>query len=124
MSDSTLNPVALAQSVKSGLIQIRRILVHSPAALSLDSVGPSLEQLRSDLKALNSAPNLPSAEVLLEIQALANSVQGLYRQASIFYGGLAAESIKHGNWDAASYSQGGEWAQPQANPAKLLRVEG
>ncbi len=124
MSDSTQTPVAPAQSIKSGLLKIRRILVQAPATLSPDSVGPALEQLISDLKALNSAPNLPEAGVLLEIQALSNSVQDLYRQASCFYSGLAAESIKNGNWDAASYSQGGEWAQPQASPAKRFQVEG
>ena len=98
--------------------------MHAPSSLSIESTGPALEQITGDLLALNAALTAPSSESLREIQALSKSVQSLYRQASSFYSGLAAESIKNGTWDAASYSPEGDWAQPLSNSSPRLLVEG
>lgn len=124
MQDQSLSPTELAQNIKAGLTDIRQILLHAPSSLSIESAGPALEQITGDLLALNAALTAPSPDSLREIQALSNSVQALYRQASSFYSGLAAESIKNGTWDAASYSPEGDWAQPLSNSSPRLLVEG
>ncbi len=124
MQDQSPSPTELAQNIKAGLTDIRQLLLHAPSTLSLVSTGPALEQITGDLLALSAALTAPSPDSLREIQALSNSVQALYRQASSFYRGLAAESIKNGTWDAASYSPEGDWAQPFSNSSPRLLVEG
>ena len=131
MQDQCLSPTELAQKIQAGLTDIRQLLLHAPSSLSIESTGPALEHITGDLLALNvallarnAALTEPSPDSLLEIQALSNSVQALYRQASSFYSGLAAESIKNGTWDAASYSSEGDWAQPLFNSSPRLLVEG
>jgi|GEM_PF-1439650 len=124
MQDQSPSPTELAQNIKAGLTDIRQLLLHAPSTLSLVSTGPALEQITGDLLALSAALTAPSPDSLREIQALSNSVQALYRQASSFYSGLAAESIKNGAWDAASYSPEGDWAQPLSNASPRLLVEG
>ncbi len=124
MQDQSLSPAELAQNIKAGLTDIRQLLLHAPSSLSLESTGPALEQITFDLLALNAALPPPSRAWLQEIQILSNSVNALYRQASSFYSGLAAESIKNGTWDAASYSSEGDWAKPLSNATPRVLVEG
>lgn len=118
MQDSS---TILAGQIKMGLAEIRHLLLHSPTSLTLNATGPSLERISLDLLALSQATTPARREDLLEIQALSASVQSLYRAAAGYFSGLAAESIKNGAWDAASYSAEGEWAAPSINH---LRVEG
>lgn len=130
MQDPSLSPTELAQAIKAGLTDIRQLLLHAPSSLSFESTGPALQGIAGDLLALSTAlappspESLPSRESLREIQLLSNSVQALYRQASSFYSGLAAESIKNGTWDAASYSPEGDWLQPASSSSPRVLVEG
>ncbi|MCX6611733.1 MAG: hypothetical protein NTW74_12885 [Acidobacteria bacterium] len=124
MQDQSLSATELAQSLKAGLTDIRQLLLHAPSSLSLESTGPALEDIAGDLLALSTALTPASPESLREIQLLSNSVQALYRQASSFYSGLAAESIKNGTWDAASYSPEGDWSQPASSSSSRVLAEG
>ena len=125
-----LTPLQFTSDIKSGLSAIRRLLLQSPNQFSLVTAGAALEQVASRLIALNSAllaapavsPKLQ--QDLLEMQSLSVRVQSLYRQASSFYGGLAAESIKNGSWDAASYSPDGDWANPATQQGQRIATEG
>ncbi len=125
-----LTPVQFTSDIKSGLEAIRRLLLQSPNQFSLVTAGAALEQVASSLIALNSAllaapavsPSLQ--QDLLEMQSLSVRVQSLYRQASSFYGGLAAESIKNGSWDAASYNPDGDWANPATQQGQRIATEG
>lgn len=120
-SVSISNPTDLALGIKSALAEIRHLLLHAPTSLSISTTGPVLERISLDMLSLSQAVSPPPREVLLEIQALSASVQALYRGAAGFFGGLSAESIKNGAWDAASYSADGEWSVPR--PPRI-RVEG
>ena len=124
LSTTDLSTTKLAQNIKAGLTDIRQLLLHAPSSLSMESTGPALEQMAGDLLALNAALTPPTPDSLQEIQRLSNSVQALYRQASTFYSGLAAESIKNGTWDAASYSPEGDWSKPAFRSAARFQVEG
>ena len=123
MPDSSPNPTELAQKIKTGLTGIRQLLLHSPSSLSVESTGPALEQIKVDLLALNTALSPANSDLLHEIQALSHSIQALYRQAFSFYGGLAAESIMNGTWEAASYLPDGDWAQPTSSSTLRVLVE-
>lgn len=125
-----LTPVQFTLDIKSGLEAIRRLLLQSPNQFSLVTAGSALDQVASSLIALTSAilaapvvsPGLQ--QDLLEMQSLSERVQSLYRQASSFYGGLAAESIKNGSWDAASYNPDGDWANPATKQGQRIATEG
>lgn len=125
-----LTPVQFTSDIKSGLEAIRRLLLQSPNQFSLVTAGAALEQVASGLIALNSALLAAAAvspslrQDLLEMQSLAVRAQSLYRQASSFYGGLAAESIKNGSWDAASYSPDGDWTNPATQQGQRIATEG
>ena len=135
MHDSTLTPVDLTQlelvhDVKAGLDAIRRLLLESPSEFSILTAGAALDQVSLGLIALNAAILDPSAisldmkQQLLELQSLSVRTQSLYRQASTFYSGLAAESIKNGAWDAAAYSPEGDWVSPAAQNRHRIATEG
>jgi hypothetical protein len=120
--DAATSSEELALSIKSGLANLRHLLLHSPTSVSLETTGVALTQISHDLLALSNAVMPPPPNELLEIQALNRSVQSLYRGAANFFGELSGESIKNGAWDAAAYSADGEWSQPAA--AVRLRTEG
>jgi len=126
--DIVRSNLELAQSVKAGLSQMRQLLIHAPTSLSIVNSGPRLESISLDLIALNAAlTESPDPELLqqvLEIQALSGRVVELHRQAANFMNGLAAESIKNGAWDAASYAPDGEWAAPATVVSSRIRIEG
>ena len=126
-----LNPLQLASDVRAGLDAIRRLLLESPSEFSLLTAGSAFDQVSFGLIALNSAIQNASSDLspdlkqeLLEMQALSARVQALYRQASSFYSGLAAESIKNGTWDAASYSPDGDWSNPASQHGRRITAEG
>lgn len=130
-TSADLSQLELAADIKAGLDAIRRLLLESPSEFSLLTAGSALDQVSFSLIALNAglqgassdlSPNLK--QELLEMQSLSARVQALYRQASSFYSGLAAESIKNGNWDAASYSPDGDWANPALQHGRRVEVEG
>lgn len=123
MPDRTLSPGELVATIKSTISQIRELLLMRPTALSMVTVGPLFGQLQQDLTSLSVASPTPPRQDLLEIQELSNRVQALYRSAASFFGGLSAEAIDNGVWDAAAYSPEGEWAQPAAYSTRL-RTEG
>ena len=135
MTDSTPSPVevasfALVNHVKAGLNAIRRVLLESPSEFSILSSGVALDQVSSGLIALNAAL-LDSSPLtadlkqqLLELQFLSLRTQSLYRQASTFYSGLAAECIKNGAWDAGAYNREGDWVNPAAQHTHRILTEG
>ena len=130
-TSADLSQLELAADIKAGLDAIRRLLLESPSEFSLLTAGSALDQVSFSLIALNAglqdasfelSPNLK--QELLEMQSLSARVQALYRQASSFYSGLAAESIKNGTWDAASYSPDGDWANPASQHGRRVEAEG
>lgn len=130
-TSADLTQLELAADIKAGLDAIRRLLLESPSEFSLLTAGSALDQVSFSLIALNAglqgassdlSPNLK--QELLEMQSLSARVQALYRQASSFYSGLAAESIKNGTWDAASYSPDGDWANPASQHGRRVEAEG
>ncbi|MBM3762000.1 MAG: hypothetical protein FJW36_17350 [Acidobacteria bacterium] len=104
----------LAVSIKTALSNLRQLLLHSPTSLSAEISSMALSRISLDLLALSEAVIPPPQQELLEIQALNQSVQSLYRGAANFFGELSGESIKNGGWDAAAYSAEGEWTQPRS----------
>jgi len=102
-----------AESILSGLASLRNVLLQTPAALSIDSVGHTLNQLKVDLASLTADPTRATAAQLREIQTLSTSVQALYRSAATFF--LALNP-------APTYSTSGEWTEPSSTSARV-RVE-
>jgi hypothetical protein len=109
------------QSLISSLGRVRQLLLHSPSTLSLETAGLDLAQIQDGISTLpsylSSPLSQPDRQALLEVQSLAQTVHALYRNASLFFQGLATESIEHGAWDAAAYSQQGDWLQPNSTMA-------
>jgi hypothetical protein len=106
------------QSLLNSLARVRQLLLHSPSSLSLETAGLDLAQIEEGISTLPSylSPPLsqPDRQALLQIQSLAQTVHALYRNASLFFQGLATESIQNGAWDAAAYSSQGDWLQPNS----------
>ncbi len=123
MSEISPSPVLTAR-LKSSLSQLRLLLLHSPAQLSLDSAGPLLEQIALDLSSLPHLDPKPSPADLRQIQNLSSSVQSLYQGALNFIAGLSDQSIQNGAWDAASYSAEGVWQSSSVPLAPRLTLKG
>jgi hypothetical protein len=123
MPEASSNSEALLASIQAGFATLHELLLRRPTTVSLVTAGPALQQLKQDLISLRDVHPAPSRSALLEIQEISLRVQALYRAASGFFGGLSAEAIENGAWDAAAYSPDGEWAQPVA-AASRLRMEG
>ena len=118
-----------AYDVKVHLESVRRLLVESPGTFSVTAAGAALDRVTEGLLALNEAlrrdelvPDL--RHEVTQVLTMSGRVNALYRQAANFYGGLAAESVKNGAWDAASYSADGDWKSAAPAPGSRLKVEG
>lgn len=123
-----------AREVKRHLESVRRLLLESPGNFSVTAAGAALEQVAHGLLALNEVlqAELRPGESLeaglrtevAHVLVMAGRVKALYRQAANFYGGLAAESVKNGAWDAASYNPDGDWKSAVPAPGSRVKVEG
>ena len=123
-----------ARDVKGHLEGVRRLLLESPGNFSVTAAGAALEQVTHGLLALNDVlqAELRHGERLepglrtevAQVLTMAGRVNALYRQAANFYGGLAAESVKNGAWDAASYNPDGDWKSAVPAPGSRVKVEG
>ena len=123
-----------AREVKGHLEGVRRLLLESPGSFSVTAAGAALEQVTQGLLALNDvlqAELRPGESLELglrtevaQVLTMSGRVNALYRQAANFYGGLAAESVKNGAWDAASYNPDGDWKSAVPAPGSRVKAEG
>ena len=123
-----------AREVKGHLEGVRRLLIESPGSFSVTAAGAALEQVTQGLLALSEVveAELRPGERLesglrtevAQVLTMAGRVNALYRQAANFYGGLAAESVTNGAWDAASYNPDGDWKSAAPSPGSRVKVEG
>lgn len=114
----------VAESILSSLARLREMLLCRPAEFSLESAGGLLELVTSEISGLAECPEPPTRSQLRNIHDLSVRVQALYAAAANFFGGLTNESIQNGSWSGASYSESGDWAEPQARLRPSVEVEG
>jgi hypothetical protein len=109
----------IVTGVQESLEAVRELLIHKPTDFSTETAAPALLRATEGLLALQEAlahgSGLPPSELspavasdqLRELLLLSSRVQALYGQGMAFYGGLAAELVANGAWDAASYGPDG-----------------
>ena len=97
-----------AQGLILGLSEIRDLLIHHPASVSPETIGPRLERLSLDFASLQQLP--PARDEALEIKKLNSQIQILYRTAASYFNNVPSQD--------ALYSPEGQWAH-----ASLPRVE-
>jgi hypothetical protein len=115
-----MSPREISSGVQESFEELRQLLIEHPADFSTETAAPALLRATEGLLALQNAleqtsdasTSVPSeqsmpSEQLRELLLLSSRVQALYGQGMAFYGGLAAELVANGAWDAASYGPDG-----------------
>ena len=90
------------QGLILGLAEIRDLLIHHPASVSPETLGPRLERLSLDFASLQTLDPVPASDELLEIKRLNSHIQILYRCAASYFNNIPSQ--------ASLYSPEGQWA--------------
>lgn len=113
---------SLAEAILAQLSDIRQMLMLTPAAVSIATVGPKLESIALDMRQLLACEEPPSRHQLREIHILSTRVQALYASAATFFGALGTEVSENNPSSVAAYSPSGDWHEPARNAR--IQVEG